>query len=53
MPGGIRQTAGPDEEAQVIEETVARWHEHLRAALPGDLDEFLADDVVVCSGPAS
>ena len=49
MPGGIRKTAGPDEEAQVIEETVARWHEHLRGALPGGLDELLADDVVFYS----
>lgn len=30
----------------MIEETVAKWHEHLRGRLPGGLDELLADDVV-------
>lgn len=33
----------------MIEETVAKWHEHLRGRLPGGLDELLADDVVFYS----
>jgi hypothetical protein len=33
----------------VIEQTVARWHEHLRGKLEGGLDELLADDVVFYS----
>ena len=33
----------------MIDETVAKWHEHLRGALPGGLDELLADDVVFLS----
>jgi len=33
----------------VIEQTVARWHQHLRGELPGGLDELLHDDVVFYS----
>ena len=33
----------------MIDETVAKWHEHLRGALPGGLDELLADEVVFYS----
>lgn len=33
----------------MIEETVTKWHEHLRGRLPGGLDELLADDVVFYS----
>ena len=33
----------------MIEDTIARWHEHLRGRLPGGLDEILADDVVFYS----
>lgn len=33
----------------MIDETVAKWHEHLRGRLPGGLDELLADDVVFYS----
>ena len=28
----------------MIEQTVARWHDHLRGQLPCGLDELLADD---------
>ena len=30
----------------MIEQTVAKWHQHLRGQLPGGLDELLHDDVV-------
>jgi hypothetical protein len=33
----------------VIEQTVARWKQHLRGELPGGLDELLHDDVVFYS----
>jgi len=33
----------------MIEQTVARWHQHLRGELPGGLDELLHDDVVFYS----
>ena len=33
----------------MIEDTVARWHQHLRGQLPGGLDELLHDDVVFYS----
>lgn len=33
----------------MIEQTVAKWHEHLRGRLPGGLDDVLADDVVFFS----
>ncbi|CAN5633203.1 nuclear transport factor 2 family protein [soil metagenome] len=33
----------------MIEETVAKWHRHLRGQLPGGLDELLHDDVVFIS----
>ena len=33
----------------IIEQTVANWHLHLRGQLPGGLDELLADDVVFYS----
>ncbi|MGZ4693546.1 MAG: nuclear transport factor 2 family protein [Acidimicrobiales bacterium] len=33
----------------MIEQTVARWHQHLRGELPGGLDELLDDDVVFYS----
>jgi len=33
----------------VIEQTIARWHQHLRGELPGGLDELLHDDVVFYS----
>jgi hypothetical protein len=32
-----------------IEQTVARWHRHLRGELPGGLDELLHDDCVFFS----
>jgi hypothetical protein len=35
--------------ALVIEDVVRRWHEYMRGALPGGLDELLADDVVFYS----
>jgi ketosteroid isomerase-like protein len=35
--------------ADVIEQTVAKWHQHLRGKLEGGLDELLADDVVFFS----
>jgi hypothetical protein len=33
----------------MIEQTVAKWHQHLRGALPGGLDELLHEDVVFYS----
>lgn len=33
----------------MIEETVVKWHQHLRGQLPGGLDELLHDDVVFVS----
>ena len=33
----------------VIETTIARWHQFLRGELPGGLDELLHDDVVFSS----
>jgi hypothetical protein len=33
----------------MIEQTVAKWHQHLRGQLPGGLDELLHDDVVFYS----
>jgi hypothetical protein len=33
----------------VIEDVVRQWHEYMRGALPGGLDELLADDVVFYS----
>jgi len=33
----------------MIEQTVAKWHQHLRGELPGGLDELLHDDVVFYS----
>jgi hypothetical protein len=33
----------------VIEQTVAKWHQHLRGQLPGGLDGLLHDDVVFYS----
>jgi hypothetical protein len=33
----------------MIEQVIARWHEHLRGRLPGGLDELLDDDVVFYS----
>ena len=30
----------------MIEQTVAKWHQHLRGQLPGGLDELLHDDVI-------
>jgi ketosteroid isomerase-like protein len=33
----------------VIEQVVARWHEHLEGKLAGGLDELLADEVVFYS----
>ena len=33
----------------MIEETVERWHRHLRGELPGGLDALLSDDVVFYS----
>jgi len=33
----------------VIEQTIERWHQHLRGDLPGGLDELLHDDVVFYS----
>ncbi len=35
--------------SDVIEQVVAKWHQHLRGELPGGLDELLADDVVFLS----
>jgi hypothetical protein len=32
-----------------IEQTTAKWHQHLRGELPGGLDELLHDDVVFFS----
>ena len=33
----------------MIEQTIERWHQHLRGDLPGGLDELLHDDVVFYS----
>ena len=33
----------------VIEDTIAKWHQHMRGQLPGGLDELLHDDVVFLS----
>ncbi len=33
----------------MIEETIDKWHQHLRGALPGGLDVLLHDDVVFYS----
>jgi hypothetical protein len=33
----------------VIDDVIARWHQHLRGELPGGLDELLDDDVVFYS----
>jgi hypothetical protein len=33
----------------LIEQTIAKWHQHLRGELPGGLDELLHDDVVFFS----
>ena len=33
----------------MIQDTIDRWHRHLRGELPGGLDELLADDVVFYS----
>ena len=33
----------------MIEETIAKWHQHMRGQLPGGLDELLHDDVVFLS----
>ena len=33
----------------MIEQTIAKWHQHLRGELPGGLDELLHDDVVFFS----
>ena len=33
----------------VIDDVLARWHQHLRGELPGGLDELLDDDVVFYS----
>ena len=33
----------------MIQDTIERWHRHLRGELPGGLDELLADDVVFYS----
>lgn len=33
----------------MIEQTIERWHRHLRGALPGGLDELLHPDVVFYS----
>jgi hypothetical protein len=33
----------------MIDQVVARWHQHLRGELPGGLDELLHDDVVFYS----
>ncbi len=33
----------------MIEDVVRQWHEYMRGALPGGLDELLADDVVFYS----
>ena len=38
-----------DETGNVIEDVIERWHQNLRGALPGGLDELLADDVVFYS----
>jgi len=37
------------ETTNMIETTIARWHQHLRGELPGGLDELLHDDVVFFS----
>lgn len=47
-------TVGPDRTGitrgtTVIEQTIAKWHQHLRGELPGGLDELLHDDVVFFS----
>lgn len=34
---------------EMIEQTMQRWHQHLRGELPGGLDELLHDDVVFYS----
>jgi len=34
---------------EMIEQTMERWHQHLRGELPGGLDELLHDDVVFYS----
>lgn len=36
-------------DVDMIETTVAKWHQHLRGELPGGLDELLHDDVVFLS----
>jgi SnoaL-like domain len=33
----------------MIEQTIERWHQHLRGEVPGGLDELLHDDVVFYS----
>ncbi len=33
----------------MIEQTIAKWHQHLRGELPGGLDELLHDDCVFFS----
>ena len=33
----------------MIESTIDKWHQHLRGALPGGLDELLHDDVIFYS----
>jgi len=33
----------------MIEQTIAKWHQHLRGELPGGLDELLHEDVVFYS----
>jgi len=33
----------------MIDQTIARWHQHLRGELPGGLDELLHDDVIFYS----
>jgi hypothetical protein len=38
-----------NETGTVIEGVIERWHQNLRGALPGGLDELLADDVVFYS----
>ena len=38
-----------NEMGNVIESVIERWHQNLRGALPGGLDELLADDVVFYS----
>jgi len=41
--------AGANLGGTVIEQTLAKWHQHLRGQLPGGLDELLHDDVVFLS----